>query len=88
MRWSIISILSLLLLLPSCGGGGNGGPAPIPKVTAPTAIAGQPYFYVIQGYTSCTLTSGSLPTGLALSGCVISGIPAMTGTSTFTVAVQ
>ena len=34
---------------------------------------------------SCTFTSGTLPAGLSLSGCVVSGIPTATGTSSLTV---
>jgi hypothetical protein len=57
----------------------------------PTATVGQPYSGTIgvSGGTSpyiCSITAGSLPTGLTLgAGCVITGTPTTAGSSTVTV---
>ena len=74
------------------------GPEAITIVAAPALVisspqggtVGTPYTGTI-GVTggiapySCAITAGSLPAGLSLSGCVISGTPTMAGTSNLTI---
>ena len=68
--------------------------AAAPTLTAgnpPTATVGSPYTGTIPvsggtGPYTCTLTTGTLPAGLTLSGCTITGTPTAPGTSTVTVS--
>lgn len=60
--------------------------------TLPNGMVGTPYSQVIgvSGGTApyaCTVTAGTLPAGLTLSGCTVSGIPTTAGTSNLTVKV-
>jgi large repetitive protein len=60
--------------------------------TLPDGTVGVPYSATIgvSGGTSpytCTVTSGSLPAGLSITGCTVSGKPTTAGTSTVTVKV-
>ncbi len=60
--------------------------------TLPDGTVGVPYDATIGvgGGTSpysCTITSGTLPAGLSLSGCAVSGTPTTAGSSTVTVKV-
>jgi uncharacterized repeat protein (TIGR02543 family) len=65
-----------------------------PVFTTPSALSdgksGQAYRLEVTfsgtSATSCTLASGTLPTGLTLSNCVISGTPTASGTFQFTIA--
>ncbi len=67
-------------------------PAPLSLTlsTLPNATVGTPYTATI-GVTggtspySCAITAGTLPAGLSLSGCVVSGTPTVAGTSSVTV---
>lgn len=56
----------------------------------PSATAGRAYRLVFgftgSAVTTCTLADGTLPTGLTLRDCVISGTPTKAGTSNFTIA--
>jgi len=70
-------------------------PAPLSLSTStlPDGTVGVPYNATIgvAGGTSpysCTITSGTLPAGLALSGCSVSGTPTTAGSSTVTVKVD
>src|SRR4029079_2493426 len=70
-------------------------PAPLSLTTStlPDGTVGVPYNPLIGvgGGTSpysCTITSGSLPAGLALSGCTVTGTPTTAGSSTVTVKVD
>jgi len=80
-RW--LAVIGLSLVLMGCGGP---APTPVNPPIASTAIVGQPYLLVIQG-TQCTFVSGTLPVGLTMSGCIISGVPTQLGLFTFTVSV-
>jgi hypothetical protein len=56
----------------------------------PNGMVGTPYSSTIgvSGGTSpyaCTITSGTLPAGLTLTGCLVSGTPTVAGTSNLTV---
>src|SRR5579875_23372 len=67
--------------------------APVLTTTAlPNGTVGVPYCAIIgfSGGTapcSCSIISGSLPAGLTLSGCTVSGTPTTAGTSTVQVKV-
>ena len=69
-------------------------PAPLSLTTSnlPSGTVGIPYSATI-GVTggtspySCVLTSGTLPDGLSITGCTVSGTPTTAGTSTVTVKV-
>ena len=73
------------------------GPESITIVAAPLAIASPPSGTVGVVYTgtipvsggqapySCKITSGTLPSGLSLTGCVITGTPTAAGTTLLTV---
>lgn len=65
----------------------------MPSITSsgplPAGTSGQAYSHALStsGGTAplnCSLTTGSLPSGLSLSSCTISGTPSAIGTSTFT----
>ncbi len=66
-------------------------PAPSLTISAPpAATAGAPYSGVIpvtggNGPYSCTITTGTLPAGLTLTGCTLSGTPTTPGTTPVTV---
>ncbi|WP_229738970.1 beta strand repeat-containing protein [Edaphobacter dinghuensis] len=67
-------------------------PLTLTLTTLPGATVGVPYTGTIgaTGGTapySCAITAGSLPAGLTLNGCVVSGTPTTAGTSTITVKV-
>src|SRR6266478_55948 len=68
------------------------GPLVFTSSTVPTAAAGRPYNQALpvaggtQPYNG-TVTSGTLPPGLALGGNVLSGTPSGSGNFTFTVTV-
>jgi large repetitive protein len=60
--------------------------------TLPNGTVNVPYnsTIAVSGGTApyaCTITAGTLPTGLKLTGCVVSGTPTVAGTSNLTVAV-
>jgi len=66
---------------------------PVPSITSSGSLSagtlGQAYSQALStsGGTAplnCSLTAGSLPSGLSFSGCTISGTPLAIGTSTFT----
>ncbi|GGH06380.1 hypothetical protein GCM10011586_23180 [Silvibacterium dinghuense] len=62
------------------------------STTLPNGTVGVPYSATIgaSGGTSpysCAITSGTLPAGLTLSGCTVSGTPTTAGSSTVTVKV-
>jgi hypothetical protein len=68
-------------------------PAPLTITgTLPNGTVGESYTATIgatggtQPYT-CSITSGTLPAGLILTGCTISGTPTASGSSTITVSV-
>lgn len=70
-------------------------PAPLSLTTTglPDGTVGVPYDATIgvAGGTSpysCTITAGTLPAGLSLSGCVVSGTPTSAGSATVTVKVD
>jgi len=70
-------------------------PAPLSLTTStlPDGTVGVPYNATVgvAGGTSpygCTITSGTLPAGLSLSGCTVSGTPTTAGSSTVTVKVD
>ena len=70
-------------------------PAPLSLTTStlPDGTVGVPYNATIgaAGGTTpyaCTITSGTLPAGLSLSGCTVSGTPTTAGSSTVTVKVD
>jgi large repetitive protein len=69
-------------------------PAPLSLTTSslPDGTVGVPYSATIgvSGGTSpysCSITAGTLPAGLTLSGCTVSGTPTTAGSSTVTVQV-
>lgn len=69
-------------------------PAPLSLTTSnlPDGTVGVPYDATIgvAGGTSpysCSITAGTLPAGLSLSGCVVSGTPTTAGSATVTVKV-
>jgi hypothetical protein len=69
-------------------------PAPLTLTmsTLPNGTVGVPYSATIgvNGGTSpysCSITSGTLPAGLTISGCTVSGTPTTAGTATVTVKV-
>ena len=70
----------------------NPAPLSLSTSTLPNGTVGVPYSAVI-GVTggtspySCTITAGTLPAGLSLSGCTVSGTPTTSGSSTVTVKV-
>lgn len=60
--------------------------------TLPNATVGIPYSgtIAVSGGTapySCTITSGALPAGLSLNGCVVGGTPTVSGPASFSVLV-
>ena len=66
------------------------------SVTVPAPVLGQAYSFNLPftggvGPYTCSITAGSLPTGIALSlsgsSCLLSGTPTVAGSSTFTVQV-
>jgi hypothetical protein len=67
--------------------------APTLTITSPpSATVGVPYTGPIgitggQGPYACTITAGTLPAGLSLTGCTITGTPTTAGTTTVTVKV-
>jgi len=70
-------------------------PAPLSLTTSnlPDGTVGIPYDATIgvAGGTSpysCSITAGTLPAGLSLSGCVVSGTPTTAGSATVTVKVD
>lgn len=73
----------------------TGGPSSgltLTTTTLPNGTVGVPYLGTIgvsggTGPYSCAITSGTLPAGLSLSGCIVSGTPTTPGTSTVTVKV-
>jgi len=77
-----------LTIAPIGGGGGLTFSTP----TLPNATVGTPYLGTIgiTGGTApylCSITSGTLPGGLTLAGCTISGLPTTPGTANFTIGV-
>ena len=70
----------------------NPAPLSLTTSTLPSGTVGVPYSATIgvNGGTSpysCAVTSGTLPAGLSISGCSVSGIPTTASTSTVTVKV-
>ena len=70
----------------------NPAPLTLTTSTLPSGTVGVPYSATIgvSGGTSpysCTITSGTLPAGLSISGCAVSGTPTTAGSSTVTVKV-
>lgn len=68
----------------------NPAPLSLTTSTLPNGTVGTPYSAVIgvSGGTSpysCTITAGTLPAGLSLSGCTVSGTPTTAGSATVTV---
>jgi hypothetical protein len=93
---SVLSAVSVAgaLLLAGCAGQNIGSTAPLtvvvsgPTTASPSTSYQQPLS--VSGGTapySCSLTSGSLPAGLSLTNCVLTGTPTKVGTFTFTVTV-
>jgi len=71
----------------------NPAPLGLTTSTLPDGTVGVPYNATIgvAGGTSpynCSITSGTLPAGLTLSGCIVSGTPTTAGSSTVTVKVD
>lgn len=70
----------------------NPAPLSLSTSTLPDGTVGVPYSALV-GVTggtspySCSITSGTLPAGLSLSGCTVSGTPTTAGSSTVTVKV-
>lgn len=70
----------------------NPAPLTLTTSTLPSGTVGVPYNATIGvsgGISpySCTITSGTLPDGLSISGCTVSGTPTSAGSSTVTVKV-
>ena len=70
----------------------NPAPLSLTTSTLPDGTVNVPYSATIgvSGGTSpysCTITSGTLPAGLSISGCTVSGTPTTAGSSTVTVKV-
>jgi hypothetical protein len=70
----------------------NADPLALTNSSLPNGAVGVPYSATIgvSGGTSpyaCTITAGTLPAGLSLSGCAVSGTPTTPGTSPLTVKV-
>ncbi|WP_348263886.1 putative Ig domain-containing protein [Telmatobacter sp. DSM 110680] len=70
----------------------NPSPLTLTASTLPDGTVGVPYSAAIgvSGGTSpysCTITSGTLPAGLTMTGCSVSGTPTTAGSSTVTVKV-
>ena len=70
----------------------NPAPLTLTTSTLPSGTVGVPYSATIgaSGGTSpysCIITSGTLPAGLSISGCTVSGTPTTAGSSTVTVKV-
>lgn len=70
----------------------NPAPLSLTTSTLPDGTVDVPYSAIIgaSGGTSpysCVITSGTLPAGLSLSGCTVSGTPTTAGSSTVTVQV-
>jgi hypothetical protein len=70
----------------------NPAPLSLTTSTLPSGTVGVPYSAPIgvSGGTSpytCTITAGTLPDGLSISGCTVSGTPTTAGSSTVTVKV-
>jgi Putative Ig domain len=67
-------------------------PLSVATKSLPNGIVGTPYSSTLQAASGLapftwSITTGTLPAGLSLSGAVISGTPTATGTSSFTVKV-
>ena len=70
----------------------NPAPLSLTNSTLPDGTVGVPYSATIgvNGGTSpynCTITAGTLPAGLSITGCSVSGTPTTAGSSTVTVKV-
>ncbi|MCE1174842.1 MAG: leucine-rich repeat protein [Propionibacteriales bacterium] len=64
-------------------------PPVIPSQSLGSGVAGQPFQHQIavegSGEIACAITAGSLPSGVSLTGCTLSGTPTAAGTYHFTV---
>jgi large repetitive protein len=98
---SLLLMIVSALILTACGGGGGGSTTP-PPVSTPVVISTPSLSAAYNGEDYSTkltttggtapytwsVSSGSLPPGLTLSGDTISGQPTQDGTSNFTIMVR